>query len=87
MNITPQAIQEAVKDMERQGSKIRRFQKYLQRQTTEDQELQMLKTLLEQLFEWRPDIGLITDIKKKNNILPCEYTKVYSIMLNNNGLC
>ena len=38
MNITPQAIQEAVKDMERQGSKIRRFQKYLQRQTTEDQE-------------------------------------------------
>ena len=38
MNITPQAIQEAVKDMERQGSKIKRFQKYLQRQTTEDQE-------------------------------------------------
>ena len=38
MNITPQAIQETVKDMERQGSKIRRFQKYLQRQTTEDQE-------------------------------------------------
>ena len=31
MNITPQAIQEAVKDMERQGSKIKRFQKYLQR--------------------------------------------------------
>ena len=38
MNITPQAIQEAVKEMERQGSKIKRFQKYLQRQTTEDQE-------------------------------------------------
>ena len=38
MNITPQAIQEIVKDMERQGSKIGRFQKYLQRQTTEDQE-------------------------------------------------
>ena len=38
MNITPQAIQETVKDMERQGSKIKRFQKYLQRQTTEDQE-------------------------------------------------
>ena len=38
MNITPQAIQEAVKDMERQGSKINRFQKYLQRQTAEDQE-------------------------------------------------
>ena len=32
MNITPQAIQETVKDMERQGSKIKRFQKYLQRQ-------------------------------------------------------
>ena len=38
MNITPQAIQEAVKDMDRQGSKIKRFQKYLQRQITEDQE-------------------------------------------------
>ena len=30
MNITPQAIQETVKDMERQGSKIRRFQKDLE---------------------------------------------------------
>ena len=30
MNITPQTIQETVKDMERQGSKIQRFQKYLQ---------------------------------------------------------
>ena len=38
MNITPQTIQETVKDMERQGSKVRRFQKYLQKQTTEDQE-------------------------------------------------
>ena len=38
MNITPQAIQETIKDMERQGSKIKRFQKYLQKQTTEDQE-------------------------------------------------
>ena len=38
INITLQAIQETVKDMERQGSKIKRFQKYLQRQTTEDQE-------------------------------------------------
>ena len=38
MNITPQAIQETIKDIERQGSKIKRFQKYLQRQTTEDQE-------------------------------------------------
>ena len=34
INITPQAIQETVKDMEIQGSKIKRFQKYLQRQTT-----------------------------------------------------
>ena len=29
INITPQTIQETVKDMERQGSKIKRFQKYL----------------------------------------------------------
>ena len=38
INITPQTIQETVKDMERQGSKIRRFQKYLQKQASEDQE-------------------------------------------------
>ena len=38
INITPQTIQETVKDMERQGSKIKRFQKYLQKQTSEDQE-------------------------------------------------
>ena len=36
VNITPQTIQETVKDMERQGSKIKRFQKYLQKQSTED---------------------------------------------------
>ena len=38
INITPQTIQETVKDMERQGSKVRRFQKYLQKQASEDQE-------------------------------------------------
>ena len=37
INITPQTIQETVKDMERQGSKVKRFQKYLQKQTSEDQ--------------------------------------------------
>ena len=29
INISPQTIQETVKDMERQGSKVRRYQKYL----------------------------------------------------------
>ena len=38
IKITPQTIQETVKDMERQGSKVKRFQKYLQKQTSEDQE-------------------------------------------------
>ena len=38
INITPQTIQETVKDMERQGSKVRTFQKYLQKQASEDQE-------------------------------------------------
>ena len=38
INITPQTIQETVKDMERQGSKVKRFQKYLQKQASEDQE-------------------------------------------------
>ena len=38
VNITPQTIQETVKDMERQGSKVKRFQRYLQKQTSEDQE-------------------------------------------------
>ena len=36
INITPQTIQETVKDMERQGSKVKRFQKYLQKQTSEN---------------------------------------------------
>ena len=38
INITPQTIQETVKDMERQGSKVKRFQKYLQKQASGDQE-------------------------------------------------
>ena len=38
LNVTQQTIQETVKDMDRQGSKIRRYQKYLQKQATEDQE-------------------------------------------------
>ena len=38
INITPQTIQETVKAMERQGSKVKRFQKYLQKQASEDQE-------------------------------------------------
>ena len=36
LNITQQTIQETVKDMDRQGSKMRRYQKYLQRQIAED---------------------------------------------------
>ena len=38
INITPQIIQETVKDMDRQGSKLRRYQKYLQKQASEEQE-------------------------------------------------
>ena len=37
INITPQVIQETVKDIERQRSKFRRYQKYLQKQASEDQ--------------------------------------------------
>ena len=36
INISPQIIQENVKDMDRQGSKVRRYQKYLQKQASED---------------------------------------------------
>ena len=36
LNVT-QTIQETVKDMDRRGSKIRRYKKYLQRQAAEDQ--------------------------------------------------
>ena len=38
INISPQIIQETVKDMEKQGSKVIRYQKYLQKQASEDQE-------------------------------------------------
>ena len=38
INISPQIIQETVKDMERQRSKVRRYQKYLQKQASGDQE-------------------------------------------------
>ena len=38
ISITPQTIQETVKDMERQASKVKRFQKYLQKQASEDLE-------------------------------------------------
>ena len=34
LNVTQQTIQETVKDMDRQGSKIRRYKKYLQKQAT-----------------------------------------------------
>ena len=44
INISPQTIQETVKDMERQGSKVRRYQKYLQKQASEDQECVWLKS-------------------------------------------
>ena len=36
INISPQIIQETVKDMEKQGSKVRRYQKYLQKQASEE---------------------------------------------------
>ena len=37
LNVTQQTIQETVKDMDQQGSKIRRYKKYLHKQATEDQ--------------------------------------------------
>ena len=37
LNVTQQTIQETVKDMDRQGSKIRRYKKYLQKQAAENQ--------------------------------------------------
>ena len=37
LNVTQQTIQETAKDMDRQGSKIRRYKKYLQKQAAEDQ--------------------------------------------------
>ena len=38
INVSPQIIQETVKDMEKQGSKVRRYQKHLQKQASEDRE-------------------------------------------------
>ena len=38
INISPQVIQETVKDIERRRSKVRRYQKYLQKQASEEQE-------------------------------------------------
>ena len=38
INITPQIIQEMVKDMDKQNSKLRRYQKYLHRQASEEQD-------------------------------------------------
>ena len=37
LNVTQQTIQDTVKDMDREGSKIRRYEKYLQKQSVEDQ--------------------------------------------------
>ena len=37
INITPQVIQETVKDIERRRSNFQRYQKYLQKQASEDQ--------------------------------------------------
>ena len=37
INITPQIIQETVKDMDKQSSKLRRYQKYLQKQASGEQ--------------------------------------------------
>ena len=36
-NVTQQTIQETVKDMDRQASKIRRYKKYLQKEAVEGQ--------------------------------------------------
>ena len=38
ISITPQTIQETVKDMKREAPKVKRVQKYLQKQASEDQE-------------------------------------------------
>ena len=37
LNVTQQTIQETIKDMDRQGSKIGRYKKYLQKRAAEDQ--------------------------------------------------
>ena len=38
INITPQIIQETVKNMNKQSPKVRRYQKYLQKQASEEQD-------------------------------------------------
>ena len=38
INITPEDIQETVKELEKQSAKIRRYQKYLQKQASEEQD-------------------------------------------------
>ena len=38
INITPEDIQETVKDLEKRSAKIRRYQKYLQKQASEEQD-------------------------------------------------
>ena len=38
IHITPEDIQETVKDLEKQSAKFRRYQKYLQKQTSEEQD-------------------------------------------------
>ena len=38
INITPQIIQETVKDMDMQSSKVRKYQKYLQKQASEERD-------------------------------------------------
>ena len=38
INISPEVIQETVKNIERRRSKIQRYQKYLQKQASEEQE-------------------------------------------------
>ena len=38
INITPEDIQETVKDLEKRSAKFRRYQKYLQKQASEEQD-------------------------------------------------
>ena len=69
LNVTQQTIQETVKDTDRQGSKIRRYKKYLQKQSTEGQKYFYKRTLKE-----------VTQIKGlqhikclKNHFVNCTY--------------
>ena len=38
INITPEDIQKTVKDLEKHSAKFRRYQKYLQKQASEEQD-------------------------------------------------